>query len=124
MTRTIRRVVPDLETSRPEELRRFYTEVIGLEVGMDLGWIVGLGSATHESAQLNVMTHDAHAQVTPQISIEVDDVDAVHEGAVHAGAAIAYPLTDEPWGVRRFFLLDPDGRVVNVMQHRRPMDES
>jgi len=29
-----------------------------------------------------------------------------------------YPLTDEPWGVRRFFVRDPNGVVLNVMSHR------
>ena len=29
-----------------------------------------------------------------------------------------YPLTDEPWGVRRFFTRDPNGVVVNVLSHR------
>jgi len=27
------------------------------------------------------------------------------------------PLTTEPWGVRRFFLVDPNGVVINVMSH-------
>ena len=33
------------------------------------------------------------------------------------GLEIVYPLTDEPWGVRRFFVRDPDGTVINVAQH-------
>jgi hypothetical protein len=28
-----------------------------------------------------------------------------------------YPLSDEPWGVRRFFVQDPSGTVVNVLAH-------
>jgi hypothetical protein len=27
-------------------------------------------------------------------------------------------LQDEEWGVRRFFVRDPNGRVVNVLSHR------
>lgn len=30
---------------------------------------------------------------------------------------IVYPLTDEPWGIRRFFVREPNGRVVNVTSH-------
>jgi hypothetical protein len=30
---------------------------------------------------------------------------------------IVYALTDEPWGVRRFFVRDPNGMVINVMSH-------
>jgi hypothetical protein len=28
-----------------------------------------------------------------------------------------YPLTNEPWGVRRFFVKDPSGTIVNVLSH-------
>ncbi len=35
------------------------------------------------------------------------------------GARIA-PLGDEEWGVRRAFVRDPDGRVVNVMSQTPP----
>jgi hypothetical protein len=33
-----------------------------------------------------------------------------------------YPLTNEPWGVRRFFVTDPNGIVINVMSHIGGMD--
>ena len=64
------------------------------------------------------MSGDARAPEAPNLSIEVDDCDAVHARAVEAGYEIVYPPTDEPWGVRRFFVRDPNGAVVNVMQHR------
>ncbi len=41
----------------------------------------------------------------------MDDVDDVHSRAVDAGAEIVYPLTDEDWGLRRFFVRDPNGAV-------------
>ena len=36
---------------------------------------------------------------------------------LRSGREIVYPLTDEEWGVRRFFVRDPGGVVVNVMSH-------
>ena len=36
---------------------------------------------------------------------------------VERGLEIVYPLTNEPWGIRRFFVKDPDGTVINVAQH-------
>jgi uncharacterized glyoxalase superfamily protein PhnB len=48
----------------------------------------------------------------------VDDVDEVHARAVAAGADIVYPLTDEEWGLRRFFVRDPDGAILNITQHQ------
>ena len=89
-----------------------------MEVGMDFGWIVNLGTTSNPTAQLQLMTHDASAPVVPNVTIEVDDVDAVHADAVQYGAQVVYPLTDEPWGVRRFFVIDPGGVVVNVTMHR------
>jgi uncharacterized glyoxalase superfamily protein PhnB len=44
-------------------------------------------------------------------------VDHVHSGAVSRGLNIVYPLTNEPWGVRRFFVIDPSGTIINVMCH-------
>lgn len=61
------------------------------------------------------MTHDASAPVVPEVSIQVADVDAAHAAALARGAEIVHPLTDEPWGVRRFFVRDPDGHVINVL---------
>src|SRR5690606_40614881 len=37
-----------------------------------------------------------------------------------SGAEIVRELRDEDWGVRRFFVRDPTGRVVNVQGVRRP----
>jgi uncharacterized glyoxalase superfamily protein PhnB len=114
----IRRVIPDLQTEQIAESREFYTQVLGMQVGMDLGWIVNLGSTSNPTAQVQLMTHDAGAPIVPNLTIEVEDVDAVHAEAVRYGAKVVYPLTDEPWGVRRFFVADPAGFVVNVVMHR------
>jgi catechol 2,3-dioxygenase-like lactoylglutathione lyase family enzyme len=115
---SVRRVVPDLHGERPIESRAFYEDVLGLELGMDMGWIVTFNSRENETAQVSVMSKDASAPVTPNVSVEVGDVDEVHAKAVAAGFEIVHPLTDEPWGVRRFFVRDPNDVVVNVMQHR------
>jgi uncharacterized glyoxalase superfamily protein PhnB len=55
----------------------------------------------------------------PNMSIEVADVDAVHAKAVALGLPIVYPVTDEPWGVRRFFVADPNGVIINILSHRK-----
>ncbi len=85
---------------------------------MDQGWIVTLADAERPGLQVSLLSHDATASDVPQVSIEVDDVDAAHAAALDAGAEIVHPLTDEPWGVRRFFVRDPDGHVLNVLAHR------
>lgn len=114
---SVKRVVPDITSTRFPESKAFYRDVLGFEIGMDLGWIVGLVSPAERLAQVQIISRDATSPVNPGISIEVDDLDAVHAAAVKAGATIVYPLTHESWGVRRFFVQDPNGVIVNVMTH-------
>lgn len=114
----IKRAVPDFATEDIATATAFYVDVLGFTVVMDMGWIVTLSDPANPKAQVSLMTHDATAPVVPDLSLEVDDVDAAHDAARRAGAEIVHPLTDEPWGVRRFFLRDPNGKVVNVLSHR------
>jgi catechol 2,3-dioxygenase-like lactoylglutathione lyase family enzyme len=115
---SIRRVVPDIESARVDASREFYVGVLGFEVAMDLGFVLTLASPTNPTAQITLMRSDGTAHVKPQITVEVADVDRVHAEAVRRHAEVVYPLTDEPWGVRRFFVRDPNGIVLNVMNHR------
>jgi uncharacterized glyoxalase superfamily protein PhnB len=64
------------------------------------------------------MREDATASVHPDVSVEVDDVDVAHATAERLGYEIVHPLTDEPWGVRRFFVREPSGKVINILGHR------
>ena len=114
----VRRVVPNLRADDPAAAAAFYAEVLGLEVAMDLGWIVTYAAPDNPTAQIGVMREDASAPVRPDVSVEVDDVDAAHVAARRLGCEIVHPLTDEPWGVRRFFVREPSGRVLNVLSHR------
>lgn len=113
----VSRVVPDLKSTSLAEATAFYTRVLGMRVVMDHGWIVTLADPDRPEVQLSIMTHDAMAPVVPVASIQVDDVDAAYEAAKAAGAEIVHELTEEPWGVRRFFVRDPDGHVINVLAH-------
>ena len=114
---SIRRVVPDISSERVEQSRDFYTGVLGFDLVMDLGFVMTFASPTNPTAQITIMRSDGSSQLVPQVTVEVVDVEAVHAEAVRRGAEVVYPLTDEPWGVRRFFLRDPNGVVLNVMRH-------
>jgi catechol 2,3-dioxygenase-like lactoylglutathione lyase family enzyme len=113
---TIARTVPNMWSDRPAETRDFFRGLLGFEVAMDLGWVVIVASPTNPSAQVTIIGTDDPA--APGISIEVDDVDAIHARAAELGLEIAYPPRDEEWGVRRFMLREPSGTIVNVISHR------
>lgn len=119
----VTRIVPNLPVADVAEANRLYAELFGLEVGMDLGWVGNLAPADASDAgavQLQVMTSDESAPCNPTISVGVTspaDVDAIHQRVVTAGLEIVHPVTDEDWGVHRFFFRDRDGNVVNVVAH-------
>jgi catechol 2,3-dioxygenase-like lactoylglutathione lyase family enzyme len=108
-------VVPVITTQDPGASHEFYRQLLGFDLAMDMGWISSLVSPTNPTAQIAVVTQDATAPVQPQLTIEVGDIDAVHAEALRRGDEIVHPLTDEPWGARRFFVRDPNGLVVNVV---------
>jgi catechol 2,3-dioxygenase-like lactoylglutathione lyase family enzyme len=114
---TVRRVVPNLTVADVDLARDAYVATLGLTEVMNHGWIVTLADADRRH-QISVMTRDLTAPVNPDVSVEVDDVDAAYDAAVSAGLRIVHPLSDEDWGVRRFFFEDPSGNVVNVLSHR------
>jgi catechol 2,3-dioxygenase-like lactoylglutathione lyase family enzyme len=117
-----RRIVPDINIRSADAAsgRAFYIDTLGLDLVMDLGWVVTYASPTNRTAQINI------AQTAPDgpradYSVEVADIDAVYERAASLSFPIIYPLTLEPWGVRRFFVRDPHGKVANVMCHAAPV---
>jgi lactoylglutathione lyase len=55
-----------------------------------------------------------------EVTIEVEDVDAVHAAAQAAGLRIVKPIQDRGWKARDFRLADPDGyfiRVTSPLRH-------
>jgi len=110
------RAVPNIRSDRPADTRDFFVNLLGFEVAMDIGWVATVASPVNASAQVNIIGSDDPA--APGISVEVEDVDAVHAKAVEQGLEIAYSLRDEDWGVRRFMLREPSGTIVNVLSHR------
>ncbi|QUH03180.1 VOC family protein [Saccharopolyspora erythraea] len=113
----VRRVMPVISSETARESKEFYG-LLGFEEVMNHGWIVTMASPSTPAAQVSFMSHDKTAPVNPDMSVEVDDVDAAYAAMRDSGAEIVHPLQDEEWGVRRFFVRDPNGRVVNVLSHR------
>jgi catechol 2,3-dioxygenase-like lactoylglutathione lyase family enzyme len=119
---TIRRAMPVVRTADLAASRAFYVEALGFEVAMRERGFLMLRSPSTPTTQLILAAEDAHDPGVREvdISMEVADVDAVHAEMAGRGLEVVRPLTDEPWGVRRFFVRDPDGLVVNVTSHLPP----
>ncbi len=115
----VRRIVANIETADPAAVARFYEEVLGLTSLMDHGWIATYGSEGTMPLQVSFASEGGSGTPVPGLSIEVDDVEAVHAAAVKGGDPVEYGPADEPWGVRRFFVRDPAGTLVNILMHTR-----
>ena len=113
----VRRIVANVATQDIAAARRFYGDVLGLELLMDLGWIATYGARAKMDVQVSIMSEGGSGTPTPDLSIEVDDLDAALARMRAAGFAIEYGPADEPWGVRRFFVRDPFGKLVNILVH-------
>ena len=118
---TIRRAVPNVLVDDIEAAQAFYSGFLGFDIAMDEPGFTMFASPSNRTAQITVAADDDRAQDRgvreARISVEVEDVDALHEKAREQGLEIVYPLTNEPWGIRRFFVRSPDGTVINVAQH-------
>lgn len=114
---TVKRIVPNLGLNTPGESKAFYEEILGLKPVMDQGWIITYASESQTTPQISIASQGGSGTAVPDISIEVEDVDAVYNKMRQAGHEIVYKLCNEPWGVRRFYVRDPAGKVLNIVAH-------
>ena len=112
----VKRIVPNLVVSDLARAKTFYKDVLGLELAMDLGWIATMASSAAAQPQVNLTSESTGGDV-PALSVEVDDLDEVLQRAHAHGVVIEYGPKIEEWGVRRFYIRDPFGRLLNILAH-------
>ncbi|MBN8896811.1 MAG: glyoxalase [Rhodospirillales bacterium 69-11] len=114
----VKRIVANIATQSPDAAHRFYADVLGLELAMDHGWILTFAArGAAASPQVSVAVEGGSGTGVPDLSVEVDDLADVLRRATDGGFEILYGPVWEPWGVTRFYVRDPFGRVVNVLAH-------
>jgi catechol 2,3-dioxygenase-like lactoylglutathione lyase family enzyme len=114
----VRRIVANIQTADPAAAKAFYQDILGLDPLMDHGWIATYGSSRERPVQVSFASEGGSGTPVPGLSIEVDDIDEAFSAMSAAGFEITYGPTDEPWGVRRFYVRDPFGTLVNIVSHR------
>ncbi|WP_330746843.1 VOC family protein [Chryseobacterium sp. CP-77] len=114
----VKRIVVNIKTNTISKASRFYQEILGLDVLMDHGWIKTLGNEEEAKVQISFAEQGGNNTEVPDLSIEVDNVDEIYDKMKKAGFEITYELTHEEWGVRRFFVIDPFDRLINILSHQ------
>ena len=114
----VKRIVANIAAADVAAAKSFYQDVLGLTPLMDLGWVATYGSSAKMDVQITFASKGGSSAPMPDLSIEVDDLDEALARMKKAKLAIEYGPADEPWGVRRFFVRDPFGKLINILQHR------
>jgi catechol 2,3-dioxygenase-like lactoylglutathione lyase family enzyme len=113
----VKRIVSNVEASNPDAAKTFYEAIFGLTLVMDHGWIRTYSSGEEMQVQISIATEGGSGTPVPDLSIEVDDLDAALSRIEAENIHIEYGPASEPWGVRRFYVRDPFGKLINVLQH-------
>ena len=117
---------PVVITERLRECRDFYTRRLGFEIVFEVTWFVLVNSGPVSVAFM----HPEHPSSPPEpdaftgngafLTLQVADAGAEYERVLATGLPIALALRDEPWGQRRFGLVDPAGMWVDVVEQIEP----
>ncbi len=113
----VKRIVANIAGDNLSLAAAFYRDILGLDLLMDHGWIQTYGSSAAMSVQVSIASEGGAGTPVPNLSIEVDDLATALQRVQQAGLAVEYGPVDEPWGVRRFFVRDPFGKLLNILQH-------
>ena len=113
----VKRIVANIETTDVAAAKRFYQDILGLDRLMDHGWLVTYGSSDKMTVQVGIASQGGSGTPVPDLSIEVDDLDQALARFKKASIPIEYGPANEPWSVRRFYVRDPFGKLVNILVH-------
>jgi uncharacterized glyoxalase superfamily protein PhnB len=120
---------PVIVTDDIAKCRDFYARHFDFQVVFESSWFIYLASAANPVLAIAFMSPD-HPSKPPGpekfngqgmfFTLQVADAAAEFAKVKVTGAPISYELRDEPWGQRRFGLVDPSGTWVDVVQQIEP----
>ncbi|MEV6400769.1 VOC family protein [Streptomyces sp. NPDC051907] len=122
---------PVVCTSRIQESRAFYTELLGFEPTFEADWYVSLRRPGPLPYELALLDHShptlPEAYRTPVqgllLNFEVEDVDAEWDRlVVQGGLRPELELRSEDFGQRHFIVADPNGVLIDVITPIEPAD--
>ncbi|WP_082379289.1 VOC family protein [Pseudalgibacter alginicilyticus] len=120
MKTTILRIVPNIYSNDVEASKKFYTQFLDMKLVMDMEWVLTFASKENPKAQITIIQNTENKPLDNKaifLSIEVVNIDQWYERAKTQDIEIVYPITTESWGVKRFFVKDPNGATINLLSH-------
>ena len=112
---TVRSTTHVLAVNKLQESAAYFIEVLGFTRDFALaGWEflslgafkVRLGECPNEIPARETNNHSYFAYV------EVEHIDGLYESYQQSGAALLHELADQPWGMREFGVVTPEGHRI------------
>jgi catechol 2,3-dioxygenase-like lactoylglutathione lyase family enzyme len=96
-----------------ERALQYYRSTLGFELGWTFGNPPELASVCRGQVEFNLSRACDNEFQNSRVYVYVDDVDAYYNLIVAAGARVAYPLEDRPYGMHDCRIEDPDGNQIS-----------
>jgi catechol 2,3-dioxygenase-like lactoylglutathione lyase family enzyme len=113
----VKRIIANVFTRNPANVDYFYRDLLELDLIMDQGWIRTYAAMEKMAVQVSFASEGGSGTPLPDLSIEVDDLEEALNRFKSVHIPLEYGPTSEPWGVKRFFVRDPTGKLINILQH-------
>jgi len=116
---SIIRIIPEVRSNNVAATRDFYTSILGFVIDMEEGDFLMMSSPANPSAQL-IVNDNGHTGLPPGFAVDVgttERIQQIYESITQQGLPMVEPLTDKPWGIRRFSVIDPNGVRVTIISH-------
>lgn len=117
---SIRRAVPDVQSTDIDATKSFYGDLLGFDVSMEVDRFLLFSSPTDPAVQVSVNETPDGVPVHPGFMVDVgtgERVKELYDQVQEQGLEVVEPIDDKPWGIRRFGVLDPNGVRVTVLSH-------
>lgn len=113
---------PDISSDALQESKIFFVDLFNFKVLFDIGWYIQLCSPNDENLQIAFVDRN-HTSVPDWyrkkaagvfITVEVENADVIYERAKQMDIKVSKEICNEEWGQRHFFVVDPNGLLVDV----------
>ncbi|RKF18750.1 hypothetical protein DBZ36_10160 [Alginatibacterium sediminis] len=122
------KILPNICSSDLQASKRFYVELLNLDVKFESDWYVQLCSAENSEIELGII--DRYHDLVPleyqqqptgmYLTFVVNDVNTSFQRAQEMGVPLVSEPRNEFYGQRRFLCKDPDNCLVDICSPWQP----
>jgi len=109
--------VPILAVKDARASAEFYKQALGFDVDWEHRFEEGFPlyvQVSRSPLQLHLSEHEGGGTRAADFFVRVPDVDAVYRGMLDQGIRPTTEPTDQPYGIRDFCVVDPDGHRITL----------